>query len=71
MPDQLPYTWKPDDVIEVTNVSHENILLELDSGLLRLDIGRTLRLTASTLKVAQLNALVNAGQVKVKPYRWK
>jgi hypothetical protein len=71
MPDQLPYTWKPDDVIEVTNISRENILLELDSGLLRLDIGRTLRMTASALEVAQLNALVNAGQVKMKPYRWR
>jgi hypothetical protein len=71
MPNKLPYTWKPTDVIEVTNASDENVLLELDSGRLRLDAGRTLRLTASALAVPQLNALVNAGKVKIKPFHWK
>ena len=41
MPTKSPFTWKPTDVIEVTNASAENILLDLDSGHLRLDVGRT------------------------------
>jgi hypothetical protein len=71
MPTQSPFTWKPTDIIEVTNASDENILLDLDSGRLRLDAGRTLRLTASALEVPQLTSLVNQGKVKVQPYKLK
>jgi hypothetical protein len=71
MPDKLPFTWNPSDVIEVSNISNENILLELKSGLLRLDAGRTLRLTTSALAQPQVAALVDAGKLKVKPYRWR
>jgi len=69
MPSKSPFTWKPTDIVEVTNASAENVLLELDSGLLRLDAGRTLRLTASALEQQQLTALVNQGKVKVQPYK--
>ncbi len=71
MSTKSPFTWKPTDVIEVTNASAENILLDLDSGHLRLDVGRTVRLTASALEVPQLTSLVNQGKVKVQPYKWK
>ncbi|MCX6032352.1 MAG: hypothetical protein NT169_24035 [Chloroflexi bacterium] len=71
MPDKSPFTWKPTDVIEITNASDENVLLELDSGRLRLDAGRTLRLTASALEVPQLTALINAGKVKAQAYKRK
>lgn len=66
-----PFTWKPTDVIEVTNTSAENILLDLDSGSLRLDAGRTLRLTASALEQPQLTALINAGKIKAQAYKRK
>ncbi|MGQ9490775.1 MAG: hypothetical protein ACUVR4_04800 [Anaerolineae bacterium] len=69
MPSKTPFTWKPTDIIEVTNTSPENILLELNSGLLRLDAGRTLRLTASALEQQQLTALIHQGKVKVQPYK--
>ncbi len=69
MPSKSPFTWKPSEIVEVTNASPENILLELDSGLLRLDAGRTLRLTASALEQQQLTALVNQGKMKVQPYK--
>jgi hypothetical protein len=65
------YTWKPTDVIEVTNTSGENFLLKLDSGLLRLDTGRMLRLTASALEQPQVMALANIGKLKVKPFHWR
>ena len=60
MSSSRPYTWKPEEVLEVTNVSDENILLELDSGLLRLDKGRTLRLTASAMENHEIVRLANA-----------
>ena len=71
MSSKSPFTWNPNDIIEVTNASDENILLDLNSGRLRLDIGRTLRLTASALEQHQLTALANQGKVKVQPYKWK
>jgi hypothetical protein len=71
MSTKSPFTWKPTEVIEATNASDENILLDLDSGRLRLDVGRTVRLTASALEVPQLTSLVNQGKVKVQPYKWK
>ncbi len=69
MPDKTPFTWKPTDIIEMTNTSDENLLLDLLSGHQRLDIGRTIRLTASALEVPQVNALVSQGKVKVQPYK--
>ena len=71
MSSKLPFTWKPTEVIEVTNASGENILLDLDSGHLRLDVGRTVRLTTSALEVLQLTSLANQGKVKVQPYKRK
>lgn len=71
MPAKSPFTWKPTDVIEVTNTSAENILLDLDSGPLRLDAGRALRLTANALEQPQLTALINTGKVKAHPFRRK
>ncbi len=71
MANKLPFTWKPTDVVEITNTSSENILLELDSGRLRLDAGRTLRVTDCALEQPQLVALVNAGKVKAQAYKRK
>ncbi len=71
MPDRSPFTWNPSDVIEVTNTSTDNILLDLDSGSLRLDAGRTLRLTASALEQPQLTALINQGKVKTHKFNWR
>lgn len=71
MANQQPFTWKPSDVIEVTNTTGENILLELDSGRLRLDAGRTTRLTASALELPQLMQLVRQGSVKTTKFNWR
>ena len=68
---EQPFTWKPTDVVVVTNVSNENILLDLYSGLLRLDVGNTVRLTASALAQHEVLALERAGKVKVEAYRGK
>lgn len=69
MPNKSPYTWKPTDIVEVTNASSANVLLDLDSGRLRLDAGRTLRLTATALENPQLAELIKQGAVKVQKYK--
>jgi hypothetical protein len=71
MPNKSPFTWNPSEVIEVTNTSAENVLLELDSGLLRLDAGRTLRLTASAMEQPQLMQLIRQGKVKAEKFNWR
>lgn len=71
MPNKSPFTWKPTNSITVTNISNENILLSLESGPLRLDAGRTLRLTAAALEQPQLAALVHQGKVTTQPFKWK
>lgn len=68
---KLPFTWKPADVVEVANVSGENILLELPSGPLRLDAGRTTRLTGSALAHPQLKQLLQQGKVKAEKFDWR
>jgi hypothetical protein len=71
MANQRPFTWKPSDVIEVTNTTSGNILLELDSGPLRLDAGRTTRLTASALEQPQLMQLVRQGKITTAKFNWR
>ena len=71
MADKRPFTWMPTDVVVVTNVSKENVILNLASGPLRLDAGRTLRLTASALEQLEVVALANVGKVKIEPYKRK
>ncbi len=71
MPKGEPFTWLPADVVEVKNASDENLLLELESGPMRLDRGRTLRLTASGLQQPGIKALVDSGKITVQPFRKK
>ncbi len=66
-----PFTWLPADVVQFTNVSGENLLLDLASGPQRLDAGRTLRITASALKQPSVKVLIDAGKIKVEPWRNK
>ncbi len=66
-----PFTWLPTDVVQFTNISGENLLLDLASGPQRLDADRTMRITASALKQPSIKALVDAGKIKVEPWRNK
>ncbi len=66
-----PFTWLPADVVQFTNVSGENLLLDLASGPQRLDAGRTLRITSSALEQPRIKALVDEGKIKVEPWRNK
>lgn len=66
MADNASFSWRPDDIVELSNISKENFLLELGSGSQRLDAGRTVRLTASVLDLPEIVTLVNAGKLKVE-----
>jgi hypothetical protein len=66
-----PFTWNPTEMIEVTNKSGQNLLLELASGPLRLDKDRSVRLTASALQQPAVKTLVDSGQITVKPFDWR
>ena len=59
-----PITWHPADIVVVSNASSENLLLELSSGPLRLDSGRSLRLTASALQQPAIKALLDGGKIE-------
>ena len=62
-------TWKPTDIVQISNAGDENVLLELPSGLLRLDTGRSLRVTASALQLPQVKALLDAGKIRLDEHR--
>jgi hypothetical protein len=62
-----PITWHPSDIVIVSNSSSENLLLELSSGPLRLDSGRSLRLTASALQQPAIKALLDGGKISAAP----
>lgn len=64
-------TWKPSqgDIVELTNTSSDNFLLELDSGLLRLDAGHTIRVTDCALEHHHVTQLINAGKLKVEKFK--
>ncbi len=64
-----PITWQPADVVEVTNAGSENLLLELNSGPLRLDRGRSLRLVASALQQPAIKALLEEGKITARPIK--
>ncbi len=61
--------WKPKDVVVLTNVADQNLLLELASGPQRLDKGRTLRITADAVDQPAIKSLVDAGKISVEKWR--
>ena len=58
-------TWTIDEYIWLENVSEHHILLQLDSGHLRLDQGRKLRFRSSVLDQVQVKTLIDDGQLAV------
>ena len=70
MPDRN-FTWNPSDVVTVTNTTKENFLLELDSGQLRLDAGRSIRMTRDALDQQQVIELTKLGKLQVTKFNWR
>lgn len=61
-------TWQenPEDIIFLSNKSKNNFILELPTGRCRLDAGRRMRTLRSILKISQVQALVDQGQLAVE-----
>jgi len=64
--DQLTWVHDPKDVIVLVNRSQNNYVLELPTGLCRLDVGRKLRTMRSILKIAQVKQLVDTGALAIE-----
>ena len=60
-------TWQEDpaDVIMLVNKTSKNFILELPSGRVRLDAGRSMRTLKSILDIAGVKDLVNRGELDV------
>ena len=71
MADNKPYAWRLSEVYTITNPTQENFLLELDSGLLRVDAGRSVRLTGNALEHPQVAALIKAGKLQSVKFNWR
>jgi hypothetical protein len=70
MPINDVLTWTNNDIVELTNLTTgENFLLEFDSGVMRLDAGRMIRVTACALEQHNVNQLINAGKLKIQPFK--
>ena len=61
-------TWLKDkkDVIVLVNRSGKNYILELPTGMYRLDAGRRMRTMRSILNIGQIQKLVSGGQLAVE-----
>ncbi|MBX3051672.1 MAG: hypothetical protein KF753_09380 [Caldilineaceae bacterium] len=64
--DQLTWVHDPKDVIVLVNRSQNNYVLDLPTGLCRLDMGRKLRTLRSILKIAQVKELVDTGSLAIE-----
>lgn len=64
--DQLTWVHNPKDVIVLVNRSQQNYVLQLPTGLCRLDVGRKLRTMRSILKIEQVKRLVDTGALAIE-----
>ncbi len=64
--DQLTWVHNPKDVIVLVNRSQNNYVLELPTGLCRLDAGRKMRTLRSILKITQVQKLVDTGSLAIE-----
>jgi hypothetical protein len=55
-----------DDVITLVNKSRSNYILDLPTGMYRLDAGRRMRTLRSILKNNQVQKLVDAGEIAIE-----
>ncbi len=59
-------TWVVKDFVWLENTSLENLLLDLPSGTLRLDMKRAQRFRPDILGLPQIQALVSEGKLLVR-----
>ena len=63
--DGLTWLENMDDVIILVNRSRNNYILDMPTGMYRLDAGRQMRTIRSILKIDQVQKLVDAGELSI------
>jgi hypothetical protein len=63
--DGLTWIDNMEDVITLVNNSRSNYILEMPTGMYRLDAGRRMRTLRSILNIVQVQKLVDAGELSV------
>jgi hypothetical protein len=63
--DDLSWLKSKEDIITLENRSRTNYILDLPTGLYRLDSGRRMRTLRSILKIAQVQKLIDAGEIVI------
>lgn len=63
--DDLSWLKSKEDIITLENHSRTNYILDLPTGLYRLDSGRRMRTLRSILKIAQVQKLIDAGEIVI------
>ncbi len=58
--------WKPGKSVRLRNLSQKHILLELPTGSMRLDMGRSHRFTTDVLDLAQVKQLLSDGMISAE-----
>jgi hypothetical protein len=64
--DGLTWLENMDDVITLVNKSRSNYILDLPTGMYRLDAGRRMRTMRSILKNNQVQKLVDVGELVIE-----
>ena len=64
--DDITWLEDPKEVIILFNRSEKNYILELPTGLYRLDAGRRMRTLRSILDIGQIKELVSSGHLVVE-----
>ena len=63
--DGLTWIDNMEDVITLVNNSKSNYILEMPTGMYRLDAGRRMRTLRTILNIVQVQKLVDAGELSV------
>ncbi len=63
--DGLTWLESKEDIITLENRSRSNYILDLPTGLYRLDAGRRMRTLRSILKISQIQKLIDAGEISI------
>ncbi len=64
--DDITWLEDPKDIIILANRSDKNYILELPTGMYRLDAGRRMRTLRSILNIGQIRELISDGQLALE-----
>lgn len=67
--DDITWLEDPQDVIVLVNQANKNYILDLPTGIYRLDAGRRMRTLRSILNIGQIQELISSGHLVVEENR--